>query len=225
MYTPNDDCRALIPINNYDLIKYARFIKDICDRNYIKLEVDSTYVLNYAGSSYKQFIDSIKFLFNNLKTSHIFSLAVDEDSFTGRTPFDVVLDTRKRFENTQLINNNFDWSDYMFKTFTKEDLKNGDVIKLDNNKVGIVIVDTGTILYSDDICDRLSDLNNELEMTHSKIIAVRRPTVPHNCRFSAFKRTYGELIYERKEEKVEEMTLEEVCEALGKNVKIVKSHD
>lgn len=221
MYIPNNE-PVLIPTDNCDLIKYVRFIEDICNRNHIDLFVDNVLRMSKAKT---QFVDVIKFYFSSRKTLRTLSFVVDKDSFIGHTPFRVVLDTIKRFENTQLINNNFDWSDYMFRTFTKEDFKNGDVIKLDNNKVGIVIVDTGTILYSDDTYDRLSDLNNELKMTHSKIIAVRRPTVPHNCRFSAFKCAYGELIYERKEEKVEEMTLEEVCEALGKNVKIVKSHN
>jgi hypothetical protein len=51
-------------------------------------------------------------------------------------------------------------------------------------------------------------------------MAVRRPCTKGDCCFNAFEHNYGTLVYERKE--VEEMTLEEVCKALGKEIKIVK---
>jgi hypothetical protein len=55
------------------------------------------------------------------------------------------------------------------------------------------------------------------------IMEVRRARVGNHCTFNAFDKFYAantELVYERKE--VEEMTLEEVCKALGKEIKIVK---
>lgn len=223
MYIPNNDDCILIPTNNCDLIKYARFIKDICDRNYINLSVDNVIRMDKGKI---HLIDVIKFYFNSPKTSRTLSFVVDEDSFIGRTPFDVVLDTRKRFENTQLINNNFDWSDYMFKTFTKKDFKNGDIIMLNNGLTGIVIVDIDTILFSNQLFAKFSELTDDFKLgnyINDRIVAVRRPLEPAHCRFFAFDGELGELIYECND--FEEMTLEEVCEALGKNVKIVKSHD
>lgn len=118
----------------------------------------------------------------------------------------------------------FDWSDFtMKKEFTKKDLKNGDVVKLSDDTIGIVCLDTNTIIYRDGF-DRLSDLDNDLtfiaSLCNTRIVAVRRPLSPDGCQFIAFDRGFGYLVYERKE--VEEMTLEEVCKALGKEIKIVK---
>ena len=124
--------------------------------------------------------------------------------------------------------NDFDWSDFMFKKekeFTKADLKNGDVVKMRDGSVNIVCVDTGTLICAKSGFNLLRDYANDL--TESKwndgefdIVAVRRPKEPNECRFDAFDCGKGELVYERKE--VEEMTLEEVCKALGKEIKIVK---
>jgi hypothetical protein len=52
------------------------------------------------------------------------------------------------------------------------------------------------------------------------IVAVRRPKYKRDCQFSAFDDDMGTLIYERQE--VEEMTLEQVCKLLGKEIKIIK---
>ena len=104
--------------------------------------------------------------------------------------------------------------------FTKKDLKNGDVVKMDRDAVGIVCVDTGTITFKGGF-DRLGSYTDDLiHECGAKIMAVRRPRVPGDCQFCAFEHDFGTLVYERKE--VEEMTLEEVCKALGKDIKIVK---
>jgi hypothetical protein len=120
----------------------------------------------------------------------------------------------------------FDWSDFtMKKEFTKKDLKNGDVIKRRCGSVEIVCIDTGTIITKNGWND-LKDINDDLtykpdtDWDGNDIVAVRRPNEPMHCNFDAFDRKYGTLVYERKE--VEEMTLEEVCKALGKDIKIVK---
>ena len=68
----------------------------------------------------------------------------------------------------------------------------------------------------------LESITNDLLATYNydaDIIAVRRLS-DTCCAFKAFEHKYGTLVYERKE--VEEMTLAEVCEALGKEIKIVK---
>lgn len=131
---------------------------------------------------------------------------------------------KHHFEYHKLTKNNFDWSYYMKKAFTKADLKNGDVIKRRDGTVQIVCVDVGTcICQTGNHHDRLSDLRNDLTHDDNRegdIIAVRRPLQSKHCCFDAFDLELGELVYERSEP--EEMTLEEVCKALGKEIKIVK---
>lgn len=121
----------------------------------------------------------------------------------------------------------FDWSDFnMKKEFTKKDLKNGDVIKYRNGDTGVVCIETGTVIMDENeymlvnnICDDLTHLNEYgIKNKEWDVVAVRRPNTPADCRPCAFKHKCGTLIYER----VEEMTLEEVCKALGKEIKIVK---
>lgn len=118
----------------------------------------------------------------------------------------------------------FDWSDFEMNTnkqFTKKDLKNGDVVKFKDGEIGIVCVDTGAIIAKDGYWN-LSYITENLEHTcgTNPIVAVRRPREAVDCMFDAFDMSRGTLVYERKE--VEEMTLEEVCKALGKEIKIVK---
>lgn len=166
------------------------------------------------------------------------------DSYLGTANYDEFLASTCYNFNTNMVDsvhtysrrkykilefNDFDWSDFMKKEFTKKDLKNGDVVKYRNGRVGIVILETGTVILEnddymgvDDICDDLTD-KGAIYPVNSKgwdIVAVRRPMESHECRLCAFDRNFGELVYERKE--VEEMTLEEVCKALGKEIKIVK---
>lgn len=128
-------------------------------------------------------------------------------------------------KNYKILNfEDFDWSDIiMEKKFTKADLKNGDVVKISDDIIGIICLDTDTIIQKVG-CDRVSDLTEDLKFKYSsnnaRIVAVRRPIFSYDCKFNAFDSDLGELVYERKE--VEEMTLEEVCKALGKEIKIVK---
>jgi hypothetical protein len=108
-------------------------------------------------------------------------------------------------------------------SFTKADLKTGDVCKQRNGLVQIYIKDLDMF-----ICEGgwngAAKFNENLTHLNGKdfdIIAVRRPVRQADCVFTAFTDQYGELVYERKEP--EEMTLEEVCRLLGKEIKIVKS--
>lgn len=119
---------------------------------------------------------------------------------------------------------NYDWSVIM-KYFTKKDLRNGDVVVFRNGDVGIAIPDQNVIVYNDGY-GYLSDRTDDLRLIggeycwNSDIMKVYRPNKPHHCRFHPCGYSAGTLVYERKE--VEEMTLEEVCKALGKEIKIVK---
>lgn len=116
------------------------------------------------------------------------------------------------------------WSDFMNGTFTKADLKTGDVFQQKNGLIGIVNADLGMAITQGGWID-LSNYNDDLTSSLStdrgfEIIAVRRPKDKGDCQFDAFKYSWGTLIYEREE--VEEMTLAEVCKLLGKNIKIIQ---
>lgn len=115
-----------------------------------------------------------------------------------------------------------EWSDFMNKEFTKADLKTGDIVLQRDGKIDIVILDFEMLLTKTG-CNLLKEFNDDLTSvngTDFDIVAVRRPSVYRHCSFNAFESKLGTLVYERKE--VEEMTLEEVCKALGKEIKIVK---
>ena len=105
----------------------------------------------------------------------------------------------------------------------KLDLSNWDVVLFRNGKVGIYNGTLEMFILNNDGWVDSDNINNNL-ICHNKdfdIIAIRRPKHKHECRFNAFEQNFGNLIYERKEP--EEMTLEEVCRLLGKEIKIVKS--
>ena len=120
-----------------------------------------------------------------------------------------------------------EWSDFMNKKFTKADLKSGDVILRRDGSVEIVCLETGTLIRKDEfnILDELTDDLTDIfkDDDSDDVIAVRRPKHPYECQFCAFDEGFGELVYERGDEP-EEMTLEEICKALGKEIKIVKEH-
>lgn len=100
--------------------------------------------------------------------------------------------------------------------FTKDDLQTGDVVTLRNGDK--LFIDTDMDFRDIDISNNsnnLSDINdliNDLLYIYddedSDIIKVERPTYT--------------TVYEREENKVKEMTIAEISEALGYEVKIVK---
>lgn len=118
-----------------------------------------------------------------------------------------------------------EWSDFMNKEFTKADLKTGDVVLRRGGSVGIVNRELDMFITRHHWCD-LDDINDDLTYcinsgnSEYDIIAIRRPCEKSDCRFEAFNCELGTLVYERKEP--EEMTIEEICKALGKEIKIVK---
>lgn len=117
-----------------------------------------------------------------------------------------------------------EWRNYMNKKFTKEDLKTGDVVKFRNGKVGIVNRELEMFILKSG-WDDLNIIAKDLVCKDSifyDIVAVRRPRVKHECSFCAFELDFGELIYDRDRDETVEMSLEEICAALGKNIKIVK---
>jgi hypothetical protein len=127
------------------------------------------------------------------------------------------------------------WSDFMKdKKFTKADLKNGDVVKLRNGNVVIYIENLKGFIAKDHVYidDAFTvDLKNiasaDRGVDSYDIMQVRRPNSIGDCCFYAFRDDcqFGTLVYDRERDdpEIEEMTMEDVCKALGKRVKIVDS--
>ena len=117
-----------------------------------------------------------------------------------------------------------EWSDFMNKKeFTKEDLKTGDIVTYRNGKQGIIFPEYDGII-SDDFNNYINfnsimfDLIN-VQNSEWDIMKVQR--VKHIHYFTKSHWNEAPVIWERQE--IAEMTLEEVCKALGKEIKIVKS--
>jgi hypothetical protein len=114
--------------------------------------------------------------------------------------------------------------DFMKHTFTKKDLRNWDIVQYRDGSEAIVNIDLGTLISVKGF-NSLHSFREDLKSCSGEvsfdIVAVRRPKLQHDCQLDkVFKYHLGELVYERQE--VEEMTLEEVCRLLGKDIKIIK---
>lgn len=189
-------------IDNYKG-KYVMHCKTVEEANDFCKFLDS---IGRCWQSGKRYIVATYYDNNKAKTCYNFNDGVYRDM-----PFYV--------ENNYTI---LEWSDFMNKEFTKSDLKSGDVVKRRNGAVEIVCLETGTLISPNGCCKLLKDVREDLtDIKYGAsfdIIAVRRPTAPLHCRFDAFYYRLGESVYERPEE----MTLEEICKALGREIKIVK---
>lgn len=110
----------------------------------------------------------------------------------------------------------------MNKEFTKADLKTGDVVRRRCGDVEIVNGELKTLIRKTGGWNNLDAYNNDLTNSMDcdyDIMEVRRPKKKSDCCFDAFAYEWGTLVYERKEP--EEMTLEQVCKLLGKEIKII----
>ena len=112
----------------------------------------------------------------------------------------------------------------MYQKFTKADLRNGDIVKLRDGELGVIVLDVGVIVCQNGGWVSLDSITTDLNCGVGKndIVAVRRPTAKFACSFDAFRENAprGKVVYDRNE--IVEMTLEEVCRLLGKEIKIVK---
>lgn len=113
------------------------------------------------------------------------------------------------------------------KKFTKDSLQDFDFIQRRNGYVEIAFPSLGLTLGPGGYND-LDELTEGLRAVRGlglnqgcnyDVVAVRRPepSKKWNYQFSIFKHEAGKLVYEE----AEEMTLEEVCKALGKKIRIV----
>lgn len=117
-----------------------------------------------------------------------------------------------------------EWEDFMKNNFTKEDLKPGDIL-VTKSKGKYMYIGDHMVCSKDWIGMEEYDKNLKLknrgllrETDSFDVVKVLRPKG-----YTVLERhwEYADLIWKREE--TVEMTLEEVCEALGKNIKIVKS--
>ena len=118
-----------------------------------------------------------------------------------------------------------EWENFMKNNFTKEDLKPGDILVTKSKGmymyIGDYMVRSNSWTTMNEYYKNLKLKYRGLHETNSfDIVKVLRPKdytiLEHNWK-------YADLIWEREEVEMEEMTLEEVCKALGKEIKIVKS--
>lgn len=105
-----------------------------------------------------------------------------------------------------------EWSDYMQKGFTKSDLKDGMVVKYNDNCFGKRLVIGGFLIGEDGYAD-LGDYNENLKSMASDLEIVRVYKIKHMGKFSSIMKNHKlELIWERKEPK--KMTVEEMRKKL-----------
>ena len=204
---------------NYGNVK--EILEEICNKNGLVLNIRHTHYADLYDCEVERYID---FGFHDPVKGTLKAIRIYPKRCT-LTLYGFLETIMGFFFEHNLTKNNFDWSYYMKKAFTKADLKNGDVIKRRDGTVQIVCLETGTFICKGHDYDLIAHVGNDLKYSHNNwpscdIVAVRRPKEPSDCSFDAFNGGYGELVYERSEP--EEMTLEEVCKALGKEIKIVK---
>lgn len=109
-----------------------------------------------------------------------------------------------------------------YQKFNKSDLENNDIVTYRNGKRGIINLDF-KIIVSEDLNGfvHLSSYTSALTCSGIEawdIVKVQRADYIHQFMKAGWDKT--PIIWERQE--TVEMTLAEVCKALGKNVKIVK---
>ena len=121
-----------------------------------------------------------------------------------------------------------EWSDYMEKEFTKQDLKNGDVCVYRSGYVAIAIPEVGIFREKNgfDYMEKYFDNLKSKSASIMDIIKVYRPKVGFQCGWDERFFTEGELVYDREKFKPVEVTIEEIAELKGVSVdriKIVKN--
>lgn len=105
-----------------------------------------------------------------------------------------------------------EWSDYTNKEFTKSDLKDGMVVKYNDNCFGKRLVIGGFLIGEDGYAD-LGDYNENLKSMASDLEIVRVYKIKRMGKFSSIMKNHNlELIWERKEPK--KMTNEEMRKKL-----------
>lgn len=117
-----------------------------------------------------------------------------------------------------------EWSDYMKKEFTKSDLKDGMVVKYNDNCFGKRLVVGGFLIGEDGYAD-LGDYNENLKSAVSDLKIVRVYKIKRMGKISSIMHDDNlELIWERKESKkmaVEEMR-QKLEELTGEEIEVMQ---
>ena len=111
------------------------------------------------------------------------------------------------------------FSEDMFEkktAFTKENLKSGMVVEYANGERRLVVDD---VLLANNAWVSLGDFKNDLTSSIGDL-TINAVYKKRNAPLASVLSNPGELLWKREE--IVEMTLEEVCKELGKNIKIVK---
>lgn len=123
-----------------------------------------------------------------------------------------------------------EWSDYMNKKFTKQNLKNGDVCVLRNGNTAIVIPEVGIIRFKEnwDYMDNYFDNLKNFYFKTLDIVKVYRPKAVFHCSWNKKCFSLGDLVFDRKNLEPIEVTIEEIAKLKGVSVdriKIVKGEE
>ena len=116
------------------------------------------------------------------------------------------------------------------KQFTKSDLKNGDIVELRNGERYVYIEKyNDRFIYSTDSDEVIVNLEDGENSRLGNYDDDLRYKGRGNCEYDIMKILDMSEFYKKPEwtwerEKTEEMTLEEVCKELGRDIKIVKEH-
>lgn len=116
------------------------------------------------------------------------------------------------------------------KQFTKSDLKNGDIVELRNGQRYVYIEKyNDRFIYSTDSDEVIVNLKDGEYSRLANYDDDLRYKGRGNCEYDIMKILDMSEFYRKQKwtwerEKTEEMTLEEVCKELGKDIKIVKEH-
>lgn len=111
------------------------------------------------------------------------------------------------------------------KVFTKKDLKNGDIVVLRNDWVGIVILEHDVLVtktgwlnfreYDDDLTE------NKFFDRDWDIVKVIRPTKQFHCQFvCANNEDWGDVLFDRDRDTMRELTVKEIEKEFGVKVKL-----
>ena len=116
------------------------------------------------------------------------------------------------------------------KQFTKSDLKNGDIVELRNGERYVYIEKyNDRFIYSTDSDEVIVNLKDGEYSRLANYDDDLRYKGRGNCEYDIMKILDMSEFYKKQKwtwerEKTEEMTLEEVCKELGRDIKIVKEH-
>lgn len=119
-----------------------------------------------------------------------------------------------------------EWSDYMNKNFTKQDLKTGDVCVLRNQEVLIAIIDLKCFVsqFNTISIDNYSDDLSNVHTHYLDIVNIYRPSSTYECSFDANDYGNGEHVFEREDNY--RLTLEDIKQKLGLDkLEIIDKHD